>query len=103
MIKRLVERFNTIIGALALAGLLWKSAATRNYGGTLLRAGLALILGGAAGNIHDRLVYGNVVDFLDFFAGSWHWYTFNIADSAICVGTGILLIDLWRNSPSSAA
>lgn len=85
---------------LALVYLVWKVAATREYGGAMLRIGLALILGGAVGNIHDRLAYGNVVDFLDFFIGSWHWYTFNVADSAICVGTGLLLIDLWRKSPS---
>jgi signal peptidase II len=81
---------------LALAWFLWKTSATNRYGGSLLRLGLALVLGGAAGNMHDRLLHGNVVDFLDFFIGSWHWYTFNIADSAICVGTGLLLIDMWR-------
>lgn len=84
---------------LAVIFMLWKAAASSVYGGNLLRAGLALILGGAVGNIHDRLAYGNVVDFLDFFIGSWHWYTFNVADAAICVGTGLLLIDLWRSSP----
>lgn len=87
------------IAVLALAYFVWKASATREYGGTLLRIGLALVLGGAMGNIHDRHAYGDVVDFLDFFIGTWHWYTFNIADSAICVGTGLLLIDLWRKSP----
>lgn len=84
---------------LALVWFIWKTASTNRYGGNLLRIGLALVLGGAAGNMHDRLLQGNVVDFLDFFIGSWHWYTFNIADSAICVGTGLLLIDMWRKSP----
>ncbi|MCZ2157051.1 MAG: signal peptidase II [Bryobacterales bacterium] len=83
---------------IALAYFVWKTAGNPRYGGPMLRFGLALILGGAAGNIHDRIAYGNVVDFLDFFAGSWHWYTFNIADTAISVGTGLLLLDLWRSS-----
>lgn len=52
----------------------------------LLSAGFALILGGAAGNMIDRLRYGKVVDFLDFYIGSFHWPAFNVADSAISVG-----------------
>jgi signal peptidase II len=84
---------------LALVYFLWKVSGSKRYGGWCLRFGLALILGGALGNIFDRAFHGNVVDFLDFFIGSWHWYTFNIADSAICVGTGLMLIDLWRTNP----
>ncbi len=91
------------LAVIALVLLLWKAAASNAWGGSFLRVGLALILGGAAGNIHDRLAYGNVVDFLDFFIGSWHWYTFNVADSAICVGTGLLLIDLWHATPPSSS
>ena len=51
---------------------------------------LALILGGAWGNLIDRIRLGHVVDFIDFYVGNWHWYTFNVADIAICVG-GVLL------------
>jgi signal peptidase II len=58
--------------------------------------GLALILGGAAGNVFDRIVWGRVTDFLDFYLGSYHWHTFNIADSAIVIGSGLLLLDLFR-------
>ncbi len=54
-------------------------------------ASLALILGGAIGNLWDRLAYGYVVDFLDFYVGSYHWPAFNIADSAIVVGAGIMI------------
>ena len=54
---------------------------------------LALVLGGALGNLSDRLLYGHVIDFLDFHLGHWHWPTFNIADSAICVGAFMLFID----------
>ncbi len=55
------------------------------------RLGLSLILGGAAGNMTDRLVHGYVVDFLDFYAGSSHWPAFNVADSALTVGILLLL------------
>jgi signal peptidase II len=53
---------------------------------------LAGILGGALGNLYDRLVYGRVTDFLDFYIGRQHWPAFNVADSAICVGAGLLLV-----------
>lgn len=54
---------------------------------------LSLIIGGAIGNIIDRIYYGAVVDFLDFHYHQSHWHTFNIADSAICLGVGLLLIN----------
>ena len=54
---------------------------------------LALILGGAIGNVIDRLVYGHVIDFLDFHVAGSHWPAFNIADSAICVGAVLFIID----------
>lgn len=53
--------------------------------------GLACILGGALGNLFDRICYGHVVDFIDFYIETWHWYTFNIADIAICIGAFVLL------------
>jgi signal peptidase II len=63
------------------------------YGKDKLGQGaLALVLGGAAGNMIDRLVIGKVVDFLDFYLGNYHWPAFNVADSAICVGVAILLL-----------
>src|SRR5208337_2725115 len=52
----------------------------------------ALILGGAAGNLTDRILLGHVIDFLDFYAGSHHWPAFNVADSALTVGISLLLI-----------
>lgn len=61
----------------------------------------ALILGGALGNLIDRIVYGYVIDFLDVFYGEWHWPAFNIADSAITVGVILLLIDAVRSPRSS--
>ena len=59
-----------------------------------LTLGLSLILGGALGNLIDRLRLREVVDFLDFYIGSYHWHTFNIADSAITVGTFLVAVIL---------
>jgi len=58
--------------------------------------GLALILGGAAGNVFDRMVWGRVTDFLLFYFRDYQWPAFNMADSAIVVGSGLLLLDLLR-------
>jgi len=54
---------------------------------------LALILGGAAGNLIDRLLYGHVIDFIDLYYKTWHWPTFNIADSTITLGAVLLILD----------
>ena len=54
--------------------------------------GLSLILGGAIGNLIDRILYGQVVDFVDFFIGSYHWPAFNVADSALTIGIIIILL-----------
>ncbi|HXW69169.1 MAG TPA: signal peptidase II [Dissulfurispiraceae bacterium] len=56
------------------------------------RLAFALILGGAAGNLTDRIIFGHVIDFLDFYAGGHHWPAFNIADSALTFGISLLLI-----------
>lgn len=58
-------------------------------------AGLALIMGGALGNIYDRVRFGEVTDFLEFYSGAWRFAAFNVADSAITVGAGLLLLDMW--------
>ena len=67
----------------------------------LLQVALSLILGGALGNLYDRLAYGYVVDFLEFYAGSYHWPSFNVADSAISVGVGLLAIEIIRSEASN--
>lgn len=61
----------------------------------LVAISLVLILGGAVGNLIDRLVYGHVIDFIDVYYGSWHWPAFNIADSAISVGAVLLILDAF--------
>ena len=60
------------------------------------RWGLALILGGAAGNLIDRIVFKKVTDFIDLFAGRFHWPAFNVADSAICIGIGLMALELLK-------
>jgi signal peptidase II len=57
---------------------------------------LALILGGAIGNVIDRIMYGHVIDFLDFHVNNWHWPAFNVADSAIFVGAALFIVDELR-------
>ncbi|QWD62908.1 signal peptidase II [Polynucleobacter sp. MWH-UH25E] len=64
----------------------------------LLCIALSLILGGAAGNVLDRLMYGAVVDFIDLHYAGWHWPAFNVADSAICVGAALIIVSELRKS-----
>ena len=68
---------------------------------TLLEIALALVFGGAAGNMYDRLFRGTVTDFLQFFFGNYEFPSFNAADSAITVGACLLIIDLWQNRGKS--
>jgi signal peptidase II len=64
-------------------------------GQTRIALALTLILAGATGNLIDRVIYGHVIDFIDFYYGSWHWPTFNVADSAITVGACLLVLDAF--------
>ena len=65
----------------------------RRVESSLLAVAIGLVIGGAIGNVIDRIRFGAVVDFLDFHIGSWHWPAFNVADSAICVGVAAMLLD----------
>jgi len=67
----------------------------------LLQVALALVLGGALGNLYDRLAYGYVVDFLEFYVGAYHWPSFNVADSAISIGVVLLALEILRNEAPS--
>lgn len=64
--------------------------------------GIGLVMGGAIGNIIDRLWFGAVVDFLDFHLAGWHWPAFNLADAAITVGVGLLIVDGLFDKPERA-
>jgi len=77
--------------SLAIIWMLWKNASQR-----LFCWSLSLILGGAVGNLIDRLIYGHVIDFLDFHIGTLHWPAFNVADSAITVGAALFVLDELR-------
>jgi signal peptidase II len=68
----------------------------RHAGQRMFCWALALILGGAVGNVVDRIAYGHVIDFLDVYVGRWHWPAFNIADSAICIGAILFILDELR-------
>lgn len=60
------------------------------------RAPLCLILGGAIGNLIDRVRFGAVIDFLDFHVNAYHWPAFNVADVCICIGVGLFILNWWR-------
>jgi len=85
-----------VIALVALAALIGIAvyAATLTGRHLLPRLGVALIIGGAAGNLVDRLVIGSVVDFVDVYRGSWHFWAFNVADSAITVGVVLMILDM---------
>ncbi len=68
----------------------------RHAGQRLFCWALALILGGAIGNLIDRVIYGHVIDFLDFYIGKWHWPAFNVADMAIVGGAAMFVLDELR-------
>ena len=65
----------------------------------MLLTALALVVGGAIGNLADRVHQGSVTDFLDFYVGTYHWHTFNVADSAISVGIALMLLSSFRQPP----
>ena len=83
-----------LAAAVVIVFLLRKTA-----GRPLFSAALALILGGAIGNVIDRILYGHVVDFLDFHLAGWHFPAFNVADSAITLGAALLILDSLRKQP----
>jgi signal peptidase II len=88
----------SIVALAIVSVLLWRNSHSMRSTGI----GLALILGGAVGNLWDRLLSGRVVDFLLFYVGPYQWPAFNVADSAIVVGAGLLVIEiLFAKSPAA--
>ncbi len=88
--------FFTILGLVASLYILW--LLRKNQSDKILSWALSLILGGALGNVLDRIMYGAVVDFIDLHYGNWHWPAFNIADSAICMGAALIVFSELRKS-----
>jgi signal peptidase II len=86
--------FFMAVGLVAAVFILYLLRKTR--GQPLFCLALALILGGAVGNVIDRALYGHVIDFLDFHVAGWHWPAFNVADSGITVGAVLLVLDSFR-------
>jgi len=85
------DLFLTAVGIVASAFIVY--LLMRHAHQRLFSVALALILGGAIGNVIDRIVYGHVIDFLDFHWRGWHWPAFNVADSAIVCGATLLIIE----------
>jgi signal peptidase II len=87
----------SIVALIVVLALLWRNS----HAMTSTGIGLALILGGAVGNLWDRLLNGRVVDFLLFYVGQYQWPAFNVADSAIVCGAGLLVIEiLFAETPA---
>ncbi|MBI1737984.1 MAG: signal peptidase II, partial [Acidobacteria bacterium] len=82
-----------IVFALAAVALFAWLLSTGRAGTGAMRWGFALVLAGAAGNLIDRALYGSVLDFVDVYAGPWHWPAFNVADSAITIGAALIF---WK-------
>ena len=80
----------SVIALIVVCMLLWK----HSHSLSTTTIGLSLIPGGATGNLWDRMLTGHVVDFLDFYVGSYHWPAFNVADSAIVVGAILLVSEI---------
>lgn len=91
--------FVAVAVAVSVALTWWLRQLQRNQ--LWLAVALALVLGGALGNVWDRITLGYVVDFVDIYYGAWHWPAFNIADSAISVGAIMLLVDAFRGEHKS--
>ena len=81
------------VAAILVLFYFWRTPRTQDR----ILGALALLLAGIVGNLTDRLRLGFVIDFIDVQFGSWHYPTFNVADSAICVGAGLLILDMFLN------
>ena len=90
----LVTRVILIAGSLVVIGVLAWLLVAGKTGSAMGNAGLALLLGGAAGNVADRIFHGAVTDFFEVWFGSYHYPAFNLADSAITIGAALILLDV---------
>ena len=94
--QRLFFTAVSVIASVVVIYLIQKNSGNKSDGQKLFCFGLALILGGALGNLYDRITLGYVVDFLFFHINTHYWPAFNVADSAICVGVATLLLDSFK-------
>ncbi len=85
--------------SLILMVMMYRESATKR----LNNIAYALIIGGAIGNLIDRLMHGFVVDYLDVYVGDWHWPTFNLADMGICIGAALIIIESFLPSEKKPA
>lgn len=93
--------FFIVLGVVvSLAVMIWLRLVPKDN--QMLCIGLCLVIGGALGNVIDRVVLGYVVDFLDFHIGEYHWPAFNVADIAIVSGAGLLVLDSFRSVPEES-
>ena len=88
--------------AIFIASQLWRLPRTSWPNTNVTPVALGLLLGGAAGNLFDRIAYGSVTDFLQVFIGSYEWPSFNAADSAISIGACLLILEMWRTRHQTA-
>ncbi|HEV8385600.1 MAG TPA: signal peptidase II [Candidatus Acidoferrales bacterium] len=94
-------RVGLILFSLAAVALLGWLLTTGRAGAGAMRWGCALVVAGAAGNVIDRILYGSVLDFLDFYVREWHWPAFNVADSAITIGAVLILWEMTFGARAS--
>ncbi len=88
------QRWFFILLATVVTAVLINWLRRLSRGEWLVACALSLIIGGAVGNLIDRIIYGHVIDFIDIYYSSWHWPAFNLADSAISLGVALMLFDL---------
>jgi signal peptidase II len=93
--------FTIIAFAVSVLVLWWLKQTTKQQ--IMLPIAFSLIIGGALGNAYDRLVHGYVIDFLVLYYQDWYWPAFNVADSAICIGAILLIIDMFKNKEEKNA
>ena len=105
MLGGIPESLRWMVGVLSLGALILLAVLAARVlptGGPWARVALGLIFGGAAGNLVDRVRFGAVVDFLDFYWRDYHWPAFNVADSAISVGVTLLALRILVEAPAKA-
>ena len=95
-------RIILIVGSIIVIGVLAWFLVAGHSGGRLTAAGLALLLGGATGNVTDRILHGAVTDFFEVWFGSYHYPAFNVADSAITIGAILIIFDILFSHKNTA-